>query len=288
MSPHAFVSQFEALVQSGASLALPHAAAGPSGSAPPCGKCCVILSPHPDDECIVGALPLRLLREGGWRVVNVAVTHGSNPARQLARAGELNHACEVLGFENVFLAERGLMRISLESRINDPVHWADCVSAVAAQLERLKPDLILCPHPQDAQPAHIGTHLLTLDALAAMPADYAPLVAFTEYWSTMASPNWMVQVSAQDVGDLMAALMQHVGEVNRNPYHLSLPAWMMDNVRRGAEQVGLPGSLAPQFTFATLYRVMQWRDGVLSLAWQDGRFAPCTQAIGFNPSKPPG
>lgn len=72
-------------------------------------KVCVILSPHPDDECINGGLPLRLLREGGWRVVNLAVTHGSNPDRQLARARELQAACAVLGFENVLLAERGLM-----------------------------------------------------------------------------------------------------------------------------------------------------------------------------------
>ena len=287
MTPHELVRQFEALVRAGDDLQLPVERA-PQPKAPPCGKCCVILSPHPDDECIIGALPLRLLREGGWRVVNVAVTHGSNPARQLARADELKNACEALGFENLFLAERGLLRISLESHSNDPAHWLACVNLVAQQLLALKPDLILCPHPQDAQAAHMGTHQLALDALATFPAEMTPHVAFTEYWSTMASPNWMVQVSAQDLGDLMSALMRHVGEVSRNPYHLSLPAWMMDNVRRGAEQVGLPGSMAPTFTFATLYRVMQWRDGALSPAWQDGRFAPCTQAISFDPPKPPG
>ena len=37
----------------------------------------LIFSPHPDDEVIIGALPLRLLREFGVRVVNVAVTLGS-------------------------------------------------------------------------------------------------------------------------------------------------------------------------------------------------------------------
>ena len=288
MTPHQLVTQFEALVQAGADLSLPLNLPSQPLKLPPSGKCCVILSPHPDDECIVGALPLRLLREGGWRVVNVAVTHGSNPARQLARAVELKNACQALGFENVFLAERGLFRISADSRSNDPMHWAACIDRVAQQLVELKPDLILCPHPQDAQPAHIGTHLLTLDALAAMPEGYAPQVAFTEYWSTMASPNFMVQVSGRDLGDLMSALMQHAGEVSRNPYHLSLPAWMMDNVRRGAEQVGLPGSLAPHFTFATLYRVMQWRNGTLSPAWQDGRFAPCSQAMSVNPQTPPG
>ncbi len=288
MTPHELVSRFEALVQAGTDLQLPLNSLAQPPKAPPCGKCCVILSPHPDDECIVGALPLRLLREGGWRVVNVAITHGSNPVRQMARADELKNACAALGFENVLLAERGLTHISANSRSNDPVHWAACVRHVARQLEILKPDLILCPHPQDAQAAHMGSHLLAMDALATQAAEFVPLVAFTEYWSTMASPNWMVQVSAQDLGDLMSALMRHVGEVSRNPYHLSLPAWMMDNVRRGAEQVGFPGSVAPTYTFATLYRVMQWRDGALSPAWQDGRFAPCTQAISFDPPKPPG
>ena len=37
---------------------------------------CVIVSPHPDDECINGGLPLRLMQESGWRVVSIAVTHG--------------------------------------------------------------------------------------------------------------------------------------------------------------------------------------------------------------------
>ena len=36
----------------------------------------LIFSPHPDDECIVGGLALRLLREAKWNVVNVAVTLG--------------------------------------------------------------------------------------------------------------------------------------------------------------------------------------------------------------------
>ena len=54
----------------------------------------------------------------------------------------------------------------------------------------------------------------------------------------------MVESSAADVADLMAALSLHVGEVARNPYHLRLPAWMIDNVRRGAELVGGQGGAA--------------------------------------------
>jgi LmbE family N-acetylglucosaminyl deacetylase len=37
----------------------------------------LIFSPHPDDECIIGGLALRLLREAKWNVINVAVTLGS-------------------------------------------------------------------------------------------------------------------------------------------------------------------------------------------------------------------
>jgi hypothetical protein len=63
------------------------------------------------------------------------------------------------------------------------------------------------------------------------------------------------------VSDLLAALSFHVDEVRRNPYHLRLPAWLQDNVRRGAELVGGQGGVAPDFAFATLYRLRQWKNG---------------------------
>ena len=109
-------------------------------------------------------------------------------------------------------------------------------------------------------------------ALARMPADYSPLVAYTEYWSTMDAPNLMLELCEEDVTDLLVALTQHVGEVSRNPYHMTVPAWMMDNVRRGAERVGLPGAVAPDFTFAVLHQLQRWRAGQLTPAWNGGRF----------------
>ncbi len=47
----------------------------------------LIFSPHPDDECIVGGLALRLLREAKWNVINVAVTLGGKIARRTERLG---------------------------------------------------------------------------------------------------------------------------------------------------------------------------------------------------------
>ena len=55
----------------------------------------LVFSPHPDDECIIGGLALRMLREAGVRVVNVAVTQGSRKDRQAARWTELAAACRV-------------------------------------------------------------------------------------------------------------------------------------------------------------------------------------------------
>jgi hypothetical protein len=80
-----------------------------------------------------------------------------------------------------------------------------------------------------------------------------------------------VESSQQDVADLMAACSFHVGEVQRNPYHLSQTAWMQDNVRRGGELVGGQGGAAPDYLFATLYRLRRCDRGQLTHFYQGGR-----------------
>jgi hypothetical protein len=87
----------------------------------------------------------------------------------------------------------------------------------------------------------------------------------------MATPNLTVEFGPQDLGDMMAALSFHVGEVQRNPYHLLVPAWMQDNVRRGGELVGGQGGAAPDFTFATLYRLRRWADNGFQKIYEGGR-----------------
>jgi N-acetylglucosamine malate deacetylase 1 len=81
----------------------------------------------------------------------------------------------------------------------------------------------------------------------------------------------MVESSAADVAQQLAALSFHAGEVRRNPFHLRMPAWMQDNVRRGAEVVGGQGGAAPDFDFATLYRLRLWKDGALRETLPAGR-----------------
>jgi hypothetical protein len=95
----------------------------------------------------------------------------------------------------------------------------------------------------------------------------------------MADPNLMVEISADDLADMMVATTFHVGEVKRNPYHLLLPAWMMDNVRRGSEVAGGQGGAAPEFAFAVLYRLRKWSGGQPKKLFEGGKQVPCSMNV---------
>lgn len=232
----------------------------------------LLFSPHPDDECLTGALPLRLLRESQFNVINVAVTLGSNRARRAERWQELTKACEYLQFGLILTQEGGLESINPKTRQNDPQAWQGSVKAIAHLLQSHQPEIVFCPHEGDRHSTHIGTHYLVMDALAQMPDDFACWIVETEYWGAIANPNLMIESSVEDVADLMAATAFHEGEVSRNPYHLRLPAWMADNVRRGGELVGSAGGDVPAFAFATLYRLERWQKGQKQLPPERGQW----------------
>lgn len=231
----------------------------------------LIFSPHPDDEVIIGGLALRLLREASWNVTNVAVTQGSKQERQAERFEELQRCCDCIGFGLIQTAPGGLERINPKTRSQDPAHWQRCVDVIAAILAREQPSVILFPHDQDWNSSHIGTHHLVVDALKTLPPAFACHTVETEFWGAMATPNLMVELSPQVLADLITALTFHVGEVQRNPYHLTLPAWMIDNVRRGGELVGGQGGAAPDYVFATLYRLRRWKNGAFEQLYDGGR-----------------
>jgi N-acetylglucosamine malate deacetylase 1 len=231
----------------------------------------LLFAPHPDDEVIIAGLPLRLQRELGMRVADVAVTQGSSKARQAGRWEELSNCCRYIGFDLIRTGPGGLEKISLQGRDADKASWAAAVDVVAGILRREQPRILFFPHDLDWNATHIGVHWLVSDALRSLGPGFEALVVETEFWGAMDDPNLMVESSAADVADLVAALSFHVGEVKRNPYHLSLPAWMQDNVRRGAELVGGQGAAAPDFAFATLYRLRRWAKGDFQAVLDRGR-----------------
>jgi LmbE family N-acetylglucosaminyl deacetylase len=236
----------------------------------------LIFSPHPDDECIIGGLALRLQREAALHVVNVAVTQGSRVDRREARWAELTSACQYLGFTLIQTAPGGLERVHVKTRTEDPAHWRAGVATLAAIIAEQEPEVVFFPHETDWNSTHVGVHHLVMDALGAQPASFECYVVETEFWGAMATPNLMVESSADDLSDMITALSFHVGEVQRNPYHLLVPPWMQDNVRRGGELVGGQGQAAPDFTFCTLYRLRRWTGGRLEPVYQGGRVMPAT------------
>jgi LmbE family N-acetylglucosaminyl deacetylase len=281
MNPyHNFVSSFAQLVAEGKSLPLGYIPPHNQPKVPPNAPAAIIFSPHPDDECLIGGFALRLMREAGTRVINVAVTQGSNQERQQPRLQELKNACGWLGFELEQTAPNGLEKINPKTRTSDSKHWTDAVNVIAAILARHQPRAIFFPHEFDWNSTHIGTHFLVMDALKTLPANFQCLMIETEYWAPLSSPNLMVESSVDDVADLLAALSFHVGEVQRNPYHLRMPAWLQDNVRRGAELVGGQGGPAPDFTFATLYRLRQWKNGRIENVFSGGKQISTTENPG--------
>jgi len=94
-----YVNSVQQLFSEGRTLAYGNFAKPAHQNIPKDAPVALILSPHPDDECIIGGLPLRLMKEGGIRIINVAITLGSNPQRKQERLTELSKACEWIGFE---------------------------------------------------------------------------------------------------------------------------------------------------------------------------------------------
>ena len=262
-----FVSALHDGAAIGAAKMKPRTASSNGGGAPKA----LVFAPHPDDEVITGALSLRLLRERGFAVTDVAVTLGSRVERRSGRWRELQAACGYVGFGLVNPDRTGLEGINLAARARDPARWALAVEAVADVLTDERPGVVFLPHAEDWNTTHVGVHHLVVESMQSLPT-LACLVVETEYWRAMATPNLMIESSAGDLADLVAALSQHVGEISRNAYHLRLPGWMMDNVRRGAELVGGQGTDAPSFAFATLYRLRGWSEGRFHDVLEKGRF----------------
>jgi len=227
---------------------------------------CLVFSPHPDDEVIAGALPWRLRSEAGWRVINIAVTLGSDVGRRAARWRELTRCCSHLGFE--LYSAIGTPGVAFErvrplTADDSPQRDAN-VARISALIQQYRPRVVVCPHALDGHPTHIGTHDLVVAALRRAAPHWRLHVLFSEYWNTQMNPALMVPLDGQQVATLVGALGLHTGEVARNPYHLSLPAWFIDAARRGAERVGPAGGPATAAVFAALYGWSCWQDDRLS------------------------
>lgn len=221
---------------------LPHLAHAPAAPR------VLLLPPHPDDETLTGLLPLRLRQEIPGTVIDVLpASYGSNPDRQAARRDELQAACDLLGFNLLPLPKTGYAPI-------DAHVLAPLLSGY---------DLVVAPHHLDGHPRHRRTALMLRHALRLAALRNPPSVAETDYWLPNLAPNLLVGASDAHIALLQSALRCHAGEIARNDYHLRLPAWFSDNVRRASEWLprppgvprGTPAFPPGSIPYATLYRL---------------------------------
>jgi LmbE family N-acetylglucosaminyl deacetylase len=206
MNPYTkFVTDYARLVDDAKAFPLGGFPSAPRPSLTPDAPRALFFAPHPDDESIVGAMALRILREAKMNLINVAVTQGSKKERQAERVAELRNACNYLGYGLQTTAPNGLEKVTAKTRQSEPQLWADMVKVVADILAKHSPRVILFPHERDWNGTHIGVHYLVVDALRQMPLSFACHAIETEFWGAMDDPNLMVEVSAEDLADLITA-----------------------------------------------------------------------------------
>lgn len=182
----------------------------------PIFKNIVLISPHPDDESIHASLPLRLLNENMCNITNICMTLGSNIERRQPREAELNNAINKLQFNNVIF-----------EKINE--------LEIFNTLKELEPDLIICPHIKDNHYIHIESSKIIQKIL--QNTKYNGVLIENEYWSEIEKPNLLVEFDKNTVLTAMEAMSEHKGEIERNPFHLTLPHWLINSGRRGQELV---------------------------------------------------
>jgi len=210
----------------------------------------LMVSPHPDDECLMAGYALRAQEEWGAEVHVVPFSYGSNTERRPERLKELKAALEVLRFRWV------------DPR-TDPFLNRLTMTEFVKAYQSVQPDVILSPHPDDHHPAHIAAANMVRDLRVAMKALSAkegiskkePIWIQTEYWKQNAEPDYFLPLSADHVICMGRALQKHEGEISRNPYHLSLPAWLMDQSRRAQEVMGAYGEESAQHLFGVLLKI---------------------------------
>ena len=143
MTPyHQLVSDYARLLKQGRTFPLGTFKAAPRPKIPANAPKALIFSPHPDDECLVGGVALRLMRQAHMNVTNIAVTLGSNKERQPGRLRELQDACNYIGFNLLPAAPSGLEKVNLKTREHDPKHWAASVKAIKDIIAQYQPKVV--------------------------------------------------------------------------------------------------------------------------------------------------
>jgi LmbE family N-acetylglucosaminyl deacetylase len=170
----------------------------------------LVVSPHPDDELIPAGGTLMILKDAGWRIVNLACSLG-RPEQHERRRGELERACAAAGFELDLLSPPvGL------SRDDDLAAAGERLTElVCGRLAAVQPALVLAPGPTDGHHSHEVVARAVARAVTARGVRQP--VWWWELWGHLRTATLLVRID--DVLErVCAALAEHGSEVARNDF----------------------------------------------------------------------
>jgi N-acetylglucosamine malate deacetylase 1 len=177
----------------------------------------LVIAPHPDDESIGCGGTILLHRQRGDPVSVVFLTSGERgivgAAPEVAmrvRESEAAAAAEVLGIEQL-----EFLRFA-DSACNK------CVAQIAERLrsviDRVQPQALLLPHPEDQHPDHLACLPIVQAALRGVPDP--PELRGYEIWTPLHSFQYVEDISAV-MPHKLRAIAAHRSQVAQLRYELA-------------------------------------------------------------------
>jgi LmbE family N-acetylglucosaminyl deacetylase len=198
------------------------------------------VSPHPDDELIGAPTTLMVMRDAGWRVVNLACSLG-RPEQQRRRERELREACRLARFE-LRLPEPPLA-IGSASDTDPSAVRSQVAELVAAEIELAAPALLVSPGVSERHPGHRVVAEGVRDALDTLPEP--PTWWAWELWGSLPRPTLGTLFGRQRLEEVLSALSAYRGELERNDYRRFVRARAEMNAALAAELLFGFGASAP-------------------------------------------
>jgi LmbE family N-acetylglucosaminyl deacetylase len=148
----------------------------PEATMPVQGQKVLVFSPHPDDETIgVGGFIAQSLKNGA-SVTVVLVTNGNFRHQESLRYAEFKKATSILG-----IPESDLVFLNFADSKLDKMDQTQLYNALKLQIDTYNPDIVVFPHPRDANPDHAVIGKIMESILKADPhqrSDYEYLVHY--------------------------------------------------------------------------------------------------------------
>ena len=224
----------------------------------PEGGVALTVSPHPDDEVIGLGATVAMLLERSWTVRNLACSLG-RPEDSERRLGELHEAGGRLGLVTEVMEPPA--RIGRHDDLDAAARVV--AEAVAEQIARHDPDVVISPHLADGHHGHEAVARGVRTALERSPA--GPVWWAYGVWCDLPRPNVFAPYDDAVLARVMHALAAYAGENARSHYDLMYPARAVVNRTLGSERVfGFGTATACDEPYADLFTELRHVD----LGWQ--------------------